>query len=1126
MLFDTIRQINYPKNKTLMITNQNSTRLNSKYKLILLLFMMYITGKGMYAQVTIGDETPPRNFSILELISNKSGLRLPQLTTAERNALAGTAGFQSEKHRGDATHTPGLGLGLVIYNTETNSTEYWNGYKWISLRLGTADIELESSSGNYDPQNPPVETAGGVHSGRVYTPEDKPACTVPSGKAYDVYLTAGSAYATLTVDDLTSAFSVGFLPNNSSLPRNAIVRVVNNCTGEFKDFIFSQEGATCPSAASPVLNENNLSLCPGGSVFAHVTDPVQGVDYIWTFSGVIVHTGNWYEIKRPGTYKVWTGLLGCGTPAELNVTENNSSYAPSEAMISATNGGLLCSGGSVILTANTANTVLWYHDGAPLTGADKNNNPLTLTGASAAGRWFAVVWADGCVSGSGNILTLIDNTASSKALPTPEALVNGQLLTGGSLVVCKEGTLKLEITNAADYPADTEYEWFNNGLSIGKGTDPIMYVVAPNTTHMALSVTAGDRSGSCPNTAVSQKTDVSITAPNATSINNGALQAAICGVAPATLIADYTEAAEYEWLLNKITVAGAKDQTYQTTQTGNYTVRYKDSNGCWSKESTTIQVVQSAPITMTWNPVPTDVIKDETQTYSIIANPKADRYRWSYTSADPTAVISVTPIEDGSSAIIKYGSPSSSSTDVTIEVKSVGHPCGDAVLKKIIAVKDGCVLGTSVNLTPNGNISMTEGSTQNFLASTNASNNSNDLRYEWFVNNMSQGAASADETFAYTPAGTGSYTVSVRVTNNCTASTDNVTAQANVTVKPDFTAYTPDTGGDFKLTGKDCYDVAQSNFSSTCGIQSQRPGDFLNGSRQWVEDKQWVYTFTANTTVTDLQFVTDDPSVLLKTETSNTGSDPYTHTLIFDQSVLTKAYGTDKTHALTITVYALFKVSGQNKRVEQKISVQDCWCGCGAYVAKDQWKVFMCHNLGADETADPFTPDKKLNGDYYQWGRKSVAAYGPLYSTPNAVNGTWNTTYAPNNSWSDASKNQTNDPCPEGFRVPTIAEWKGVVDTNLNLQTSVGSTTWANSVTNFSTGRKVGDNLYLPAAGYRDYKNGSLSGRGSAGSYWSSTQDNNSRLQASYLNLLDANRSSVSLHDQRTMGFSVRCIAE
>ncbi|SIR03763.1 hypothetical protein SAMN05880574_1631, partial [Chryseobacterium sp. RU37D] len=41
---------------------------------------------------------------------------------------------------------------------------------------------------------------------------------------------------------------------------------------------------------------------------------------------------------------------------------------------------------------------------------------------------------------------------------------------------------------------------------------------------------------------------------------------------------------------------------------------------------------------------------------------------------------------------------------------------------------------------------------------------------------------------------------------------------------------------------------------------------------------------------------------------------------------------------------------------------------CGAYIAPGQWKDFMCHNLGADVSADPFTPSASIQGAKYQWG--------------------------------------------------------------------------------------------------------------------------------------------------------------
>jgi hypothetical protein len=39
---------------------------------------------------------------------------------------------------------------------------------------------------------------------------------------------------------------------------------------------------------------------------------------------------------------------------------------------------------------------------------------------------------------------------------------------------------------------------------------------------------------------------------------------------------------------------------------------------------------------------------------------------------------------------------------------------------------------------------------------------------------------------------------------------------------------------------------------------------------------------------------------------------------------------------------------------------------CGAYVAAGVWKQFMCHNLGADASLDPFTPVQGIHGNLYQ----------------------------------------------------------------------------------------------------------------------------------------------------------------
>ncbi len=88
-----------------------------------LLAMMMLT-TGVSAQVTIGSGDVPKDFSVLELISNNTrGLRLPHIaTTVQRDIVFTDA---------DGFKTNPLAQGLQIFNMETRCVETWNGTVWI-----------------------------------------------------------------------------------------------------------------------------------------------------------------------------------------------------------------------------------------------------------------------------------------------------------------------------------------------------------------------------------------------------------------------------------------------------------------------------------------------------------------------------------------------------------------------------------------------------------------------------------------------------------------------------------------------------------------------------------------------------------------------------------------------------------------------------------------------------------------------------------------------------------------------------------------------------------------------------------------------------------------------------------
>lgn len=296
------------------------------------------------------------------------------------------------------------------------------------------------------------------------------------------------------------------------------------------------------------------------------------------------------------------------------------------------------------------------------------------------------------------------------------------------------------------------------------------------------------------------------------------------------------------------------------------------------------------------------------------------------------------------------------------------------------------------------------------------------------------------------------------------------------------------------FSGKTCFDIALSNDNTnSCGplsVRSSTKSDFT-----LTATNTQTYTFIPNGTVSNVRFVYINTNgspitAILGGNSGNNISTAQSAVVNYSTSLNTAASGLTATNALTADVYVVYNDGATNNGTDVQLkltaNIKDCSC-CGAFVAAGVYKTFMCHNLGADTSLDPNVPVQGIHGNYYQWGRNTIIANAS--TSASALPG-WNATAAGEGSWSDTVKT-ANDPCPVGYRIPTLTQWEGVI--NNNTSTRIGS--WLNMGSNFSSALCFGPNtstttLTLPAAGERSVSNGTLSMRGSRAFYWSSTYFN------------------------------------
>ena len=275
-----------------------------------------------------------------------------------------------------------------------------------------------------------------------------------------------------------------------------------------------------PKPTAPTISTlSDTDICGTGTavINASPATPPAGVSYQWYKDGspLAGQTGGSLTVTSAmgtGAYTVRaTHTTGCYSDASPAITFTFQSGTATPKPVIAPNPASNCGGGA-ILTATASSgsysgsaTYIWYKrvGGAGGTVTEVYRTTGSNVFLADGGEYTVIVKDPACTSVEADYVTVTKNVTTPLAQPV--------IVKDSRPGTCQGGSILLEITNAATYPAGTTFQWYRDGVGGGAIAGAVGIVHAADVTgkYWAVAVSANGLCTSGYNEA--DKVDVTIT---------------------------------------------------------------------------------------------------------------------------------------------------------------------------------------------------------------------------------------------------------------------------------------------------------------------------------------------------------------------------------------------------------------------------------------------------------------------------------------------------------------------------------------------------------------------------------------------------------------------------------------